>query len=84
MAASAYKWLSALTPPGPAPTACSTWPGNVWEWADDWFDATQDTRVLRGGSYLDKGSWATTFHRHRGAPENQYAHTGFRCASTPG
>ncbi len=71
-------------PAGASPYGVLDMAGNVWEWADDWFDANQNTRVLRGGSYLDKGDWATTFHRHRGAPANQYAHTGFRCAATPG
>ena len=70
-------------PSGASPYGLLDMAGNVWEWAGDWFDSNQNTRVLRGGSYLDKGAWATTFHRHRGAPENQYAHTGFRCAAEP-
>ena len=26
--------------------------GNVWEWCDDWFDASEQAKAIRGGSYL--------------------------------
>ncbi|WP_374686768.1 bifunctional serine/threonine-protein kinase/formylglycine-generating enzyme family protein [Promineifilum sp.] len=84
-------------PQGASPYGALDMAGNVWEWVEDWHDpayygaapadnptgpAVGEARVVRGGSFLDKGSWATTFHRHPGLPENQYAHTGFRCAGS--
>ena len=26
--------------------------GNVWEWCDDWFDASEQAKAIWGGSYL--------------------------------
>jgi serine/threonine-protein kinase len=84
-------------PAGASPYGALDMAGNVWEWVEDWHDpayysaapaenptgpAVGEARVVRGGSFMDKGSWATTFHRHPGLPANQYEHTGFRCASS--
>lgn len=30
--------------------------GNVWQWCEDWCDASQKTRVLRGGSWFQDAS----------------------------
>lgn len=53
--------------------------GNVWEWCEDWFDADQDSRVLRGGSWLDNNaSRLLSSCRYSFRPENRYAVSGFR------
>ena len=53
--------------------------GNVWQWCEDWADASQKTRVLRGGSSQD--SDPKTLHityRNRYLPEARFLNHGFR------
>jgi len=53
--------------------------GNAWEWCDDWNDATQKTRVLRGGSYAGyiPGSLFSSYRRAI-APNERRNDSGFR------
>jgi formylglycine-generating enzyme required for sulfatase activity len=70
--------------------------GNVAEWCSDWYDwypggvatdpkgpATGDQRVIRGGSYLDTGSYCRSAFRLCGAPVMKYANVGFRYVLAP-
>ena len=43
--------------------------GNVWQWCEDWFDASQKDRVQRGGSWTSefRSSLLSSF-RHRLTP----------------
>jgi hypothetical protein len=53
--------------------------GNVWQWCEDWADASHKTRVLRGGSSQD--SDPKTLHityRNRYLPEARFLNHGFR------
>jgi hypothetical protein len=36
--------------------------GNVWQWCEDWFDASHKDRVLRGASW-DRGGRGSCFRR---------------------
>jgi serine/threonine protein kinase len=54
--------------------------GNVWEWCEDWLDAAQKDRVLRGSSWTsyDRGNLLSSC-RDRRIPGYRYNHSGFRC-----
>ncbi len=54
--------------------------GNVWEWSQDWWNAAQELRVLRGGSYnhhLPSGLLSS--RRYRFDPNTRFPDLGFRC-----
>jgi len=69
--------------------------GNVREWCEDWYAdnpadavidpkgaATGRSRVLRGGSFNDKESYARSSNWLNAAPTVRYANLGFRLART--
>jgi hypothetical protein len=61
--------------------------GNVFEWCEDWYDAEQKNRVLRGASWKlsDRDNLLSSYRSH-GAPGDRGSSYGFRCvvgASAP-
>jgi formylglycine-generating enzyme required for sulfatase activity len=65
--------------------------GNVWEWTADWYTAyssgaqtdpegpaTGSSRVYRGGSWLNTGTYLRSANRNYSNPSNRYSHIGFR------
>jgi hypothetical protein len=59
--------------------------GNVWEWCEDWFDATQKARVLRGGSWFHGGRRGLLTMSGRGHEPPSYKDNsgGFRIVLEP-
>jgi formylglycine-generating enzyme required for sulfatase activity len=68
--------------------------GGVWEWCADWYaeiygaedpppnpvgPPSGSLRVLRGGSWLNPGSWLRTSYRYKGDPTWRNTLNGFRC-----
>jgi formylglycine-generating enzyme required for sulfatase activity len=54
--------------------------GNVWQWCEDWHDATEQYRVLRGGSWGDSNpDNLLASYRTDGTSDRRYAFVGFRC-----
>jgi formylglycine-generating enzyme required for sulfatase activity len=57
--------------------------GNVWQWCADWFDAAQQNKVIRGGSFLCHASYCNRYRcaaRTANTPDSTTAHCGFRVA----
>ena len=64
----------------PSPYGTYDQGGNLWEW-DEAISAQY--RIVRGGGYIDgNGTQAAVTLRGIGFPDNNYAHVGFRVATT--
>ncbi|MBN1487833.1 MAG: SUMF1/EgtB/PvdO family nonheme iron enzyme [Anaerolineae bacterium] len=54
--------------------------GNVWEWVDDWANADQENKIIRGGAWNAVNKWAQTFAHNEVRPNYAQDSLGFRCA----
>lgn len=68
-------------PDGASPYGVLDAAGNVWEWCADWYDASQQARVLRGGSFSNEAQDVRCAFRLRHGPEYRRHDLGFRVAS---
>ena len=54
--------------------------GNVWQWCEDRYDATEQYRVLRGASWDENYSdGLLASYRYGHVPDYRYVPVGFRC-----
>ena len=54
--------------------------GNVWQWCEDWYDTTEQCRVLRGASWdsFSPGGMLASYRYFR-IPSLRSDGIGFRC-----
>jgi formylglycine-generating enzyme required for sulfatase activity len=65
---------------GQTPKEVADLAGNVWEWTDSWYDDDEDTKVLRGGSWIFKAQSCRCAARYFFDPNVRDFGFGFRCA----
>jgi len=54
--------------------------GNVWQWCEDWFEAADKARVLRGASWgLSGRNYLLSSFRGSAVPGIRNSYNGFRC-----
>lgn len=53
--------------------------GNVWEWTEAWYRESQDTKVVRGGSFLDVAEFLGSAFSFSYLPDVRNFILGFRC-----
>jgi formylglycine-generating enzyme required for sulfatase activity len=59
--------------------------GNVWEWCGDWYNAKQEYRVLRGGSwFFGDSSFLLSSYRGYDLPTGRSVNYGFRLVLVSG
>jgi serine/threonine-protein kinase len=74
--------VGSFSPKGDSPYKLQDMAGNVWEWCADWYDSSNQARVVRGGAFGDYGYYMRCAFRRNYDPTSRYNRVGFRVSAS--
>ncbi|MHC5036216.1 MAG: formylglycine-generating enzyme family protein [Planctomycetota bacterium] len=71
-------------PDGSSPHGAEDMLGGVWEWTETWFNAEEEFKIIKGGSYVDPASLLGIETILYASPKEKIDNIGFRCVRPVG
>jgi serine/threonine-protein kinase len=74
--------VGSFSPKGDSPYKLQDMAGNVWEWCADWYDSSNQARVVRGGAFGNYGDGVRCAFRNYYVPADRISYIGFRVSAS--